>query len=144
MRNGGNILTMYRQDRLGASAAEPDAAPPDRLLSERASRSWLPYDLLDIKQELDERGARSSVFMSIPSPVSCPTDELARPLVKIADLGARELIWLTMMFRPARRALLAPAARTPALSYSGDMIKRSDALIATASHSYLPWCRISP
>lgn len=141
VRNGGNLFVMTDVPEYAHPLQGYMSRRPERNWSNRASRNWFPYDLLNL--EYDER---SKQFYSKASAhrdlVAYQTEVL--PLKPVAELAVEELVWLSMMFDLIVEKFWRRDFKAPELSYTAEMLKSSAVLIDVARAANLPVPQYAP
>ena len=129
VRNGGNLFLV--------GDAPEDSNPlrrfvrrrPERTLGERAARNWFPYHLLGLVQDgdgdwhLEEAQGKGLV----------PYQAVAVPVRPISSLEPQEFVWTAMMLDLLVRRFWHEGYSCAQLSYTGEMVRVSDALVSRAS-----------
>ena len=133
MRNGGNVTLLTDKSRPAYPGQEDVLAGRGGRGAGRTfeSRKWanhFPYQL--IKTSQDERG--DTVFDAETAPVAAGLD--MAPLMRLKDLPAHQVIWLTMMMALISDRYWKAGWQAPALSYTGAMVRQKDLLVAGQDH----------
>lgn len=122
----GETLTVLTDRNKGAHPKYNEMSRrPDRELSRRADENWFPYQLLDV--EVSEDGKR--LYEKERVGLVAYNQQLI-PLADIGSLFPRQVIWLGILLDLiANRFGGKEPLQLPALSYTGEMIRRPDALV---------------
>jgi hypothetical protein len=133
MRNGGNVTLLTDKSRPAYPGQEDVLAGRGGRGAARTfdSREWanhFPYHL--IKTGQDEKG--ETTFLKETQPVAAGLD--MAPLMRLKDLPAHQVIWLTMMMALISDRYWKAGWQAPALSYTGAMVRQKDLMIADAAH----------
>jgi hypothetical protein len=124
LRNGETttILTDFQE------GAHPEyhnmTRRPDRRLDERARLHWFPYRLLEEDAVEHKRRKKTALV---------PLDAKAMPIEEIANLEPSEFIWLALLFDLIATKFDKDDYKTPALSYTGEMVVAPHALVEATS-----------
>ena len=124
VRNGGTVSILTDKPSSAHPLQKYMSRRPGRDISERAFRFWFPYELLDM--DFDYRG---DAYLSHDAKYGLvPYQSVPRPLRSIADLDAREIVWIVFMFSLIEDKFFKRQYLTKELSYTGEMIKVGNAL----------------
>lgn len=135
IRNGGNLFVLTDTPEYSHPLQGFMSRRPDRALSKRAARNWFPYDLLNL--EYDEETKQLYVMESQQRGLVA-YQNAALPLKPVAELPAAELAWVSMMFDLIVEKFWRHGFKTPALSYTAEMLRSEAALIDAARTANLP------
>lgn len=135
VRNGGNLFVVSDVPEYAHPLQATMSRRPDRSLDQRIARNWFPYDLLGVAYDeetgrlyLKETAERGLVAYQ----------NAALPLQPIADLPARELVWVSMVLDLLVERFWNQQYKAPHLSYTAEMLHAGDALIERARTANLP------
>ena len=148
IKNGDNILFLTDRAKVPHPAAQEmqrDRKCYTRSFMERASRFWLPYDLLNLRATLkgdDEVTPvdmdRSDLWTHIRAVDNLyaeartslvPYNRNGVPLKDIRNLEAPQILWLIMMFDLINDKFWREGQVAPQLSYTGEMVVNPTALV---------------
>jgi hypothetical protein len=135
IRNGANIFILSDVPKFAHPLQASMSRRPDRDLDERMCRNWFPYDLLGL--QFDEESNRLFIKQTQERGLVAYQND-ALPLSPISEIGAPELVWLSMMFDLIVERFWHQGYKAPALSYTAEMLRSEDVLIEAAQHSNLP------
>lgn len=127
MRNGENV-TLFTDKTRPAYPGQEDAMRSRGRSRTYAARSWanhFPYQI--IPTSIDDRG--DVVFEKETTPVMAGQNLV--PLMRIKDLPASQIIWLTMMLSLIADKFWKKQWQAQALSYTGKMVERKTLLVET-------------
>lgn len=127
IRNGTTMTILTDREKIAHPAQNRMSRRPDRTLSQRASRNWFPYRLLDLKTDKEEK----RIFANHRNQL-VPINVNAVSLLGIRDLEAEEFVWATLMFDLIRDKFWHQDFRLPELSYTGEMIVEPQALVGSS------------
>lgn len=136
IRNGGHIITLSDIPEYAHPLAQYMSRRPERDFGKRMMQNWFPYDLLNLKYD-EESGDLWIEKQDFGNAVT-PINQTAFPLSDIKDLGACEVVWITLMLELIVQRFWRKPVAPQQLSYTGEMVKARDALISQATASNLP------
>jgi hypothetical protein len=136
IRNGGQIITL--------SDIQNDAHPlqkymsrrPDRQFGERVVQNWFPYNLMNY--QYDEESDHLWIEKQDLGNGIIPINQTGFSLSAIKDLGACEVVWVTMMLELIVERFWRRPVAPAQLSYTGEMVKVENALIEHVRDVGLP------
>lgn len=134
IRNGGRIFVFTDKEKSPHPMAEDLERRPDKVLANRAARHWFPYSLMGLS--FDEDGQAFIAPSESESLVSYQADVQA--IEALSNLDAPNFLWIAMMLDLIVAKFWKAGYRTPALSYTGEMIRVQSALIESAVRANLP------
>lgn len=134
MRNGGNVIVFTDKTKPAYPGQEDTSRSrgANRAFVARAWSNHFPYQL--IKTTTDENGDLH--FTKETAPVASGLDVV--PLMKIKDLPAGQIIWITMMLSLISDKFWRNKWQAEALSYTGDMVRNKTLLVTDESGANLP------
>lgn len=124
IKNGDTITILTDRANSAHPLQKRMVRRPDRDLAKRAQKHHFPYELLDLEISEDQKHLWAKARTAI-----VPTDTKAVPLVKIKDLYADSIVWLTMVFELIREKFGVQNHQLPQLSYTGEMVADPYALV---------------
>jgi hypothetical protein len=134
IRNGGKLFVFTDREKLPHPIAAELYHRPEKILAERSTRNWFPYDLAGLA--FNEEGKAYIKPSSEKNLVAYQATAL--PIKAISELDAPEVVWMTMMLDLIVEKFWKQEFRAPELSYTGEMIKISTPLIEAAKSANLP------
>jgi hypothetical protein len=140
VRNGGNLFILNDAPEFTHPMQGQMTRRPDRALGERSAKAWFPYDLV---VEWDEEAEQYFIKRTDKTGIAVYQQEY-KPLDPIAKLGVNETIWAVMMLDLIAKKFWKQNIQLPELSYTGEMIKVTDALISKAETANLPVAGYTP
>lgn len=135
IKNGGNLYILSDVEAIAHPYQEEMRRRPDRQFQDRVNQNWFPYELENVV--FDEEEGEFNLSAS-------KTNDLVayqaqnRPLAKLGDIEPESSIWLIMMFTLIVKRFWGDDVQAKELSYTGEMIVKSQALIDRAESSNLP------
>jgi hypothetical protein len=135
IRNGANVFVLSDVPEFAHPLQPYMSRKPERDLDRRAARNWFPYDLLGIAYD-EESGDLYFKESQERGLVAYQNDAL--PLRPVAEIGAAEVVWLSMMFDLIVDKFWHQEYKAPTLSYTAEMLKNNRILIESANDSNLP------
>ncbi|MBD8089154.1 hypothetical protein IFT48_04100 [Pseudomonas fluorescens] len=136
IRNGGHIITLSDLPEQAHPLAKYMSRRPDKEYGKRIMQNWFPYNLMNWKY--DEESNRLWIEKQEFGNAIAPINQTAFPLSAIKELGAPEIIWITLMFELIVERFWRRPVAPQQLSYTGEMVKVQDALLNQASEAGLP------
>ena len=136
IRNGGKIFIMSDISDMANPLQSQKTRRPDRSMSDRMSKHWFPYELLNLKFS-EENNSMYIDRASTCTHLAVRQSETI-PLKPVAELEPDCLIWLVMMFDLIIDKFWTQGFKSPELSYTGEMIKTESSLLQVAINSKLP------
>ena len=136
IRNGGHIITLSDLPEHAHPLAQYMSRRPDREFGNRMMKNWFPYDLMNWQYN-EESNTLWIEKQDLGNGVT-PINQTAFPLSALKELGACEIIWITLMFELIVERFWRKPVAAPQLSYTGEMVKVQDALITQANQAGLP------
>lgn len=112
---------------------------PDRALDRRASKNWFPYDLMGL--DYDEATGEAYIRQVNETglvPTSGPFVGQTTVVKHINEMGAQELIWVTLMFDLLMDRFWVQELPSLPMSYTGQMLRQEDSLRVSAQAAGLP------
>ncbi|AXH59560.1 hypothetical protein [Pseudomonas amygdali] len=136
IRNGGHIITLSDIPEEAHPLAKYMSRRPDKEYGKRIMQNWFPYDLMNwvYNEESNTLWIEKQDFGNAVTPIN----QTAFPLSAIKELGACEIIWITLMFELIVERFWRKPVSAPQLSYTGEMVKVQSALIDQANEAGLP------
>lgn len=135
IRNGGNLMILTDIPEYAHPLAADMKRRPDRDFAARAGKNWFPYELMNI--EVTEEG-----YLNLPSrsdvKALVTTQNVNLPLKALKDIQAEDLVWITLVFDLIISKYWIRKETAAQLSYTGEMLKVSDALSWQAKMVNLP------
>lgn len=135
VRNGGNLYILSDIEKEAHPLQNGMRRRPDRVMSKRINKAWFPYELVDIAfTEEDDRLYETKT--------SC--QELVayqqewRELSPVSELEPEVTVWLSMMFTLIIQRFWGENIQADELSYTGEMLVKSQALLDKATQANLP------
>lgn len=135
IRNGGRLFVLSDVPQNAHPMQPMLSRRPDRDMDRRVSRNWFPYDLMGLTYN-EEDGRLYFDRSEEKALVVGQTKSL--PLKPISKLGAPETVWIAMMFGLIVDRFWRRGHTEKALSYTAEMIRVQDKMIAAAVKSGLP------
>lgn len=132
IRNGGRLLILTDAPEYAHPLQGSMTRRPDRALGSRSVQAWFPYDLLGLRW--DEENEEFYIEKSDETGLAVYQQE-HKVLKPMAEIGASELIWATMMLDQIVDRFWTKGETAPELSYTGEMLKTADRLISAAAGS---------
>jgi hypothetical protein len=135
IRNGGNLYILSDRGRVDHPLQNGMRRRPDRVMDNRISQNWFPYDLADIEYDESTRKLKAKAS-SERGLVGYQVDLLA--LAELKDLPAENLVWTTLMFSLIVEKFWKGGHQVEELSFTGEMVKNNQALLSVAQTANLP------
>ena len=132
IRNGGRLLILTDAPEYAHPLQGSMTRRPERALGSRSVQAWFPYDLLGLRW--DEENEEFYIEKSDDKGLAIYQQE-HKVLKPMAEIGASELIWATMMLDQIVDRFWTKGETAPELSYTGEMLKTADRLISAAEGS---------
>jgi hypothetical protein len=139
IRNGGNLYFLSDVAKEPHPLYSSMTRRPDRKFADRANQNWFPYELADVEYVKGEEEDEWDVYQT----ASKARDLVAyqhesRPLSAINKLNAESTVWLSMMFSLIVNRFWGANEQAKELSYTGEMVLNSQALLQRATLANLP------
>lgn len=135
VRNGGNLFLLSDVPVHSHPLQQYMSRRPERDYSQRTSRNWFPYDLLNLKWDeeseqffADETRRRNLV----------PQQQKVDRLKPIGELAPQEVLWVVMMMDLIVEKFWHKQYQAPVLSYTAAMIRETRPLLDAAQAANLP------
>lgn len=135
IRNGGNLYILSDRGRVDHPLQNGMRRRPDRVMNDRISQNWFPYDLADIEYDESTRKLKTKASAE-RGLVGYQVDLL--PLAELKDLPTENLVWTTLMFSLIVDKFWKGGHQVEELSFTGEMVKNSQALLSVAQTANLP------
>lgn len=133
VRNGGNLYIL--SDKAQLSSPLEKRRNEGRVLDERINRHWFPYELSGL--DLDHVSGKIIHPKSEERGLSTHQVDLL-PLAELKDISAESFLWTAMLFSLIVDRYWGQKQQATQLSYTGEMVKNSQALLAYADKANLP------
>lgn len=134
IRNGGNLFVFTDKENTPHPMAEDLYRRMDKVLAARAQRNWFPYELMGLSYNDDG----DPIIINSDARTLVAYQSELHPVKAISDLQSSTILWLTMMFDLIVQKFWREGYKAPQLSYTAEMIKVEDPLIAAARDASLP------
>lgn len=128
IRNGENLTILTDRDQGAHPLYWRMSRRPDRAAEKRWMKHWFPYELLDLEAIRDADGFVKG-FTAAKRTALVPYHTEAVKLAEIGSLGPPEFMWLSLIFDRIASVYGQQPRMLPALSYTGEMVVRPEALI---------------
>lgn len=135
IRNGGNLYVLSDIEKEAHPLQSGMRRRPDRQMSERIAKAWFPYELVNVAFD-DEYTHMFETASKSKDLVAYQKEWLE--LSPINELEPEVTIWLSMMFTLIINRFWSENIQVDELSYTGEMLVKSEALIEKASEANLP------
>ncbi|MDW9481917.1 hypothetical protein GOB57_25030 [Sinorhizobium meliloti] len=135
IRNGGRLFVLSDVPQNAHPMQPMLSRRPDKEMDRRISRNWFPYDLMGLAYN-EEDG--KLYFDRSEQKALVVGQSKALPLRPISKLGAPETVWIAMMFGLIVDRFWRRGHTEKYLSYTAEMIRVQDKMIAAAAKSGLP------
>jgi hypothetical protein len=135
IRNGGRLFVLSDVPQNAHPMQPMLSRRPDREMDRRISRNWFPYDLMGLAY--NEEDGRL-YFDRSEQKALVVGQTAALPLRPISKLGAPETVWIAMMFGLIVDKFWRRGHTEKVLSYTAEMVRVQDKMIAAAEKSGLP------
>lgn len=133
VRNGGNLYILSDKPKLSSPLEK--RRNEGRVLDERVNKHWFPYELSGL--DLDHFSGKVIHPKSEERSLSTHQVDLL-PLAELKDISAESFLWTAMLFSLIVDRYWGQKQQAPQLSYTGEMVKDSQALLAYAGKANLP------
>lgn len=135
VRNGGNLYILSDIEKEKHPLQNGMRRRPDRVMSNRIAKAWFPYELVDIAfDEEDER-----IYETKTNCRDLVTYQKEwRELSPINKLEPEVTVWLSMMFTLIIQRFWNENVQADELSYTGEMLVKSQVLLDRATKANLP------
>lgn len=135
VRNGGNLYILSDIEKESHPLQSGMRRRPDRVMSNRIAKAWFPYELVDIafdeeEERLYETKTKSKELVAY--------QKEWRELSPINKLEPEVTVWLSMMFTLIIQRFWGENIQEDELSYTGEMLVKSQALLDRATRANLP------
>lgn len=135
IRNGGNLYILSDVAKESHPLQSGMRRRPERHFASRVDKNWFPYELADVAFNEEEE-----MFYETKSKardlVAYQTEW--RTLSPINTLEPEATIWLSMMFSLIIQRFWGEDVQAEELSYTGEMLIKSQVLLDKATHANLP------
>lgn len=135
IRNGGNLFLLSDVPVQAHPLQRYMSRRPERAFSERASRNWYPYELLNLKFDEDSRQFFAD---ETRRRALVPQQQVVDRIKPISELAPEEILWTVMMFDLIVEKFWTKGHQEANLSYTGAMIQEETPLIEAATKANLP------
>lgn len=135
IRNGGRLFVLSDVPQNAHPMQPMLSRRPDKDMDRRISRNWFPYDLMGLAY--NEEDGRL-YFDRSEEKALVIGQATALPLRPISKLGAVETVWIAMMFGLIVDRFWRRGHTEEKLSYTAEMVRVQDRMIAAAERSNLP------
>lgn len=135
IRNGGNLYILSDIEKEDHPLQSGMRRHPDRQMSDRIARAWFPYELVDVA--FDEEYTHMYQKASETKALVAYQKEWIE-LSPINELEPEVTVWLSMMFTLIIKRFWGENVQADELSYTGEMLVRSESLLERASKANLP------
>lgn len=135
IRNGANVFVLSDTPKQAHPLQGYMSRRPDRDLERRIGEHWFPYELLNLA--FDEESQRLYVDATKVTALAIKQQHHL-PLRELANLGAMELVWISMMFELIVEKFWKRGWQAEALSYTGEQIRDAEAISSYARSLNLP------
>ncbi|HBP6530962.1 TPA: hypothetical protein L6A81_35745 [Pseudomonas aeruginosa] len=120
IRNGGNVITLSDIANHSHPLQAYMSRRPDKDFERRMVQNWFPYQLMNVNYNANgDLWIEEQRFGNAIAPIN----QTAFPLASIKDLGAPEIIWITLMFELIVEKFWRKPIQPAQLSYTGDMVR---------------------
>lgn len=137
IRNGGNLIVLTDIQEYAHPLGRYMSRCPDRAFSDRSTRNWFPYELLNIQYN-EEGDPYHDAYRESLEKGLVPYQAQHFVLAKLADLEIPVVVWTSLMFDLIQERYWKSPIPQRALSYTNDMIRLENKLIGSAAQSNLP------
>lgn len=135
IRNGGNVFVLSDAPEFAHPLQGSMSRRPDRDLQRRASRSWFPYELLNLEYSED---GRRMYFKATNERSLVAYQPEAIPLKSFSELDPECLVWSSLMMDLIVEKFWFRGWRAPQLSYTAEMLQVPGSLLEHAKTANLP------
>jgi hypothetical protein len=135
IRNGGRLFVLSDVPNNAHPMQPMLSRRPDRDMDRRIARNWFPYDLMGLAYH-EETGRL--YFDRSEEKALVVGQSKALPLKPISQLGPHETVWTAMMFGLVVDRFWRRGHTEKELSYTAEMVRVEDRMIAAAAKSGLP------
>jgi hypothetical protein len=135
IRNGGRLFVLSDVPENPHPMAPMLSRRPDKDMDRRIARNWFPYGLMGVAYNAES----GKLYIDRSSERSLVVEQTeALPLLPISKLGPEEVVWTSMMFGLIVDRFWRKGFVKDALSYTAEMIRVQDRMLAAAVRSGLP------
>jgi hypothetical protein len=139
IRNGGNLYILSDVAKESHPLRSSMTRRPDRKFNDRVNQNWFPYELADVEWVEGEEEDEFHVYQTASKAKDLVTyQHESRPLSAINKLSAEPTVWLSMMFSLIMKRFWGTNEQAKELSYTGEMVLNSQALLQRAMTANLP------
>jgi hypothetical protein len=139
IRNGGNLYILSDVAKEPHPLYSGSTRRPDRKFNDRVNQNWFPYELADVEWVEGEEEDEWQLYQTASKARDLVTyQHESRPLSAINKLEPQPTVWLSMMFSLIMKRFWGSDEQAQELSYTGEMVLNSQALLQRATLANLP------